>query len=106
MKCIGLTKGNLVPNWSPCIRRPVYGNLSANCPVTDEMGSLESVDKSAAELLDNLKRLQREMAGAYPWGRDEEATRQMLGGLRGRLEVSLSLFLKVSFHFFAKVLYP
>ena len=67
------------------------------------MGSLESVDKSAAELLDNLKRLQREMAGANPWGRDEEATRQMLEGLRGRLEVSLSL--KVSFIFLSKALY-
>ena len=55
--------------------------------VTGEMGNLESVDKAATELLDKLKRLQREMAeDANPWGRDEEATRRSLEGLRGQLE--------------------
>ena len=46
--------------------------------VTNEMGNLESVDKTAAELLDQLKKVQRDMAEANPWGRDEEATRQEL----------------------------
>ena len=46
--------------------------------VTNEMGNLESVDKTAAELLDQLKKVQRDMAEANPWGRDEEMTRQEL----------------------------
>ena len=54
--------------------------------VTDEMGNLESVDKAAAELLDKLKRLQKDMIDANPWGVDEEATRRSLEGLRGLLE--------------------
>ena len=56
--------------------------------VTAEMGNLESVDKTAADLLDKLRRLQREMADAdaNPWGMDEEATKQSLALLRGRLE--------------------
>ena len=46
--------------------------------VTNEMGNLESVDKTAAQLLDQLKKIQRDMAEANPWGRDEGATRQEL----------------------------
>ena len=44
--------------------------------VEDEMSSLAGVDKTAAELTDKLKRLQRDINRAEPWDKDQEKTKE------------------------------
>jgi hypothetical protein len=46
--------------------------------VSDEIGSLETVDKTALELLDKLKRLQKEIVVAHAWTKDQEAIQNLL----------------------------
>jgi hypothetical protein len=42
--------------------------------VTDEIASMESVDKTALELLDKLKKLQKEIGRTDAWAKDSDAT--------------------------------
>ena len=44
--------------------------------MANEIGSLEAVDKTAAEMMDKLKRLQREIDKAEPWEKDAEVANQ------------------------------
>ncbi len=46
--------------------------------VSEEIGYLETVDKTSADLLDKLKKLQRSMNNANPWAREQEEIRQQL----------------------------
>lgn len=63
--------------------------------VTEEISSLESVDKTALDLLDKLKRLQREINNANPWSKDQEETKAKFKVIQQRLASKLVNIRKV-----------